>query len=206
MRAAAGLAWVWWWQVVLSRPNDCESRSRVPVFVYDSSTVIGNAWLRSLVEGLVGGRFPSSVIVDDPAMACYLLVTSGPAATGPFGDASAAHGAAPLRELPFWGACGSDHVVFMSEHPDEEVPSFDVGGASVARYALTRRSWRHGRDVQLPVYYPRGPPHKTYGGRRRTDGSLDDRLGERQLLLGFVGSIPAAGAPVSYTHLRAHET
>ncbi|KAH8064251.1 hypothetical protein JL721_8396 [Aureococcus anophagefferens] len=50
--------------------------------------------------------------------------------------------------------------------------SFDVGGAAVLRYALTKRSFRRGRDVQLPVYYPGAEPHRNYAGARRTDADL----------------------------------
>ena len=65
------------------------------------------------------------------------------------------------------------------------------------RYALTKRSFRRGRDVQLPVYYPGAEPHRNYAGARRTDADLDAAAAStaRPLLLGFVGTIPAAGTP-----------
>jgi len=151
------------------------------------------------VDALRAGRLASAVAVDDPKAACWFLVTTGPAGGGAFSDAGALAAAAPLANLEHWGGCGADHLLLNTEHPDDEVPAFDVEGAAVLRYALTRRSWRPRRDVVLPVYYPGGDPRRSYRGGRRDGAALDVRggaaAGERRLLVGFVGSIPAAGAP-----------
>ncbi|KAH8063426.1 hypothetical protein JL722_2596 [Aureococcus anophagefferens] len=171
-------------------------RSPTPIYVYDADK-IDNPWLAHAVDRLTRNLVPSAVAVADPSDACWFLVTSPAAAAGPFADAVALAAEAPLARLAHWGQCGANHAVFMSEHPDEETPSFDVGGAAVLRYALTKRSFRRGRDVQLPVYYPGAEPHRNYAGARRTDADLDAAAAStaRPLLLGFVGTIPAAGTP-----------
>ena len=144
---------------VADREAACRARP-LPVFVYEPDGPVANAWVADAVAALRGGRLPSAVAVSDPAAACWFLATTGPAAIGAFGDAAAAAAAAPLAALEHWRACGADHVVLMGEHPDDEVPAYDVGGAAVFRYALTRRSWRPRRDVVLPVYYPGPAPAK----------------------------------------------
>ncbi|XP_054272009.1 exostosin-3-like [Macrosteles quadrilineatus] len=125
----------------------CALTSGLPVYLYDTELFPATSYLRTGVRQTVGFN---PHYTSDPHEACVYLVLVGE---------GEAHDLTSLRDLPYWGGDGRNHVLLYLSRGNLSPPTLTpelTGRAIIAQSTFARHLFREGFDLVLPPVL--GPP------------------------------------------------
>ncbi|XP_073971807.1 exostosin like glycosyltransferase 3 [Rhodnius prolixus] len=167
----------------------CPLTSGFPVYLYETSRSFASVFLKTAVSQTVGYN---PHFTNDPSNACVYLVL--------LGESNQAPQLENLKDLPYWGGDGRNHILLHLSRTDLTcdsciVPCHHTGRAIIAQFAHPH--FRPGFDLVIGV--ARGPP----GGDVWSEASsmLPAR---RKYLFSFQGVPPVSASLFNLTVLRSY--